>query len=66
MDGTIALGWKERKELLGLYRRHPDPAVGMRAHIVLLLGLAARGGSVISGHCELNTGFLGRLNDDRQ
>lgn len=37
MDGTIAPGRKERKELLAIYRRHPDPAVRLRAQIILLL-----------------------------
>ena len=37
MDGTIALRRSERKTLLDHYRRHPDPAVRLRAHLLLLL-----------------------------
>jgi transposase len=37
MDGTIRLRSSERKALLEHYRRSPDPAVRLRAHIVLLL-----------------------------
>jgi putative transposase len=35
--GSIALGRGERKRLLELYRKEPDPQVRLRAHIVLLL-----------------------------
>src|SRR5215217_3679117 len=35
--GSIALGRGERKRLLELYRKEPDPHVRLRAHIVLLL-----------------------------
>src|SRR5262249_61739550 len=38
MNSTIALSADERKALLGLYRRGPDPEAGRRAHILLLLG----------------------------
>jgi transposase len=34
---SIRLTADERKELLELYRRHPDPRVGRRAHLLLLL-----------------------------
>lgn len=37
MDGSVSLGPAERKRLMEMYRRHPDPAVRQRAHIVLLL-----------------------------
>ena len=37
MDGTIRLRSSERKALLEHYRRNPDPAVRLRAHIVLLV-----------------------------
>jgi putative transposase len=37
MDGSVSLGRGERKRLLGWYRRSPDPAVRLRAHILLLL-----------------------------
>jgi putative transposase len=37
MDGSVSLGPAERKRLLEMYRKHPDPAVRQRAHIVLLL-----------------------------
>jgi transposase len=37
MDGSIALGRAQRKRLLDLYRKDPDPCVRLRAHIVLLL-----------------------------
>jgi hypothetical protein len=38
MHATIALSADERKALLDLYRHPCDPAVGRRAHILLLLG----------------------------
>ncbi len=38
MTSTITLSAEERKQLLDLYRRHADPEVGRRAHILLLLG----------------------------
>ena len=37
MDGSISLGPAGRKGRMEMYRRHPDPAVRRRAHIVLLL-----------------------------
>ena len=37
MEGSIQLQEAERKSLLDVYRRHSDPAVCRRAHIVLLL-----------------------------
>jgi transposase len=37
MEGSVSLGPAERKRLMEMYRRHPDPAVRHRAHIVLLL-----------------------------
>jgi putative transposase len=37
MEGSVALGPAGRKRLMEMYRRHPDPAVRQRAHIVLLL-----------------------------
>lgn len=37
MDGTIPLRSSERKTLLAHYRRNPDPAVRLRAHLLLLL-----------------------------
>ena len=38
MEGrSIVLRSGERKRLLELYRREPDPQVRLRAHIVLLL-----------------------------
>ena len=37
MDGSVSLGRAERKRLLEMYRRSPDPAVRLRSHIVLLL-----------------------------
>lgn len=37
MEGSISLGRAERKRLLELYRKHPDPAVRKRGHMVLLL-----------------------------
>ena len=35
--GSIALSPGQRKRLLGLYRKEPDPLVRLRAHIILLL-----------------------------
>jgi transposase len=37
MDGSIQLNAKERKTLLECYRKSADPAVRLRAHILLLL-----------------------------
>jgi len=37
MDGSIRLREDERNDLLDHYRRSPDPAVRLRAHIILLL-----------------------------
>src|SRR5262245_65575636 len=37
MKASIRLDDDERNTLLDYYRRHPDPAVRLRAHIVLLL-----------------------------
>lgn len=37
MEGTITLRGAQRKQLLAMYRRAPDPAVRLRAHLVLLL-----------------------------
>ena len=36
-DGSIALGGSQRKRLLRVYRKDPDPQVRLRAHIILLL-----------------------------
>src|SRR5215207_8335903 len=35
--GSIALSAGQRKRLLALYRKEPDPLVRLRAHVVLLL-----------------------------
>lgn len=37
MDGSIQLSSKERKTLLGHYRKSTDPPVRLRAHVLLLL-----------------------------
>ena len=37
MDGSVSLGRADRKRLLEIYRRSPDSAVRLRAHIILLL-----------------------------
>src|SRR5262245_3563538 len=37
MTRSIVLGPAERRELLGIYRKHHDPEVRSRAHILLLL-----------------------------
>ena len=37
MDGGVVLGRSQRKLLLGVYRRGTDPALRLRAHILLLL-----------------------------
>ncbi len=37
MDGSIVLGGSQRKRLLELYRKEPDPQVRLRAHLILLL-----------------------------
>src|SRR5260221_2228113 len=37
MDGSIVLGGSQRKRLLQIYRKEPDPQVRLRAHVILLL-----------------------------
>jgi transposase len=37
MDGSIVLGSSQRKRLLAVYRKEPDPQVRLRAHVILLL-----------------------------
>jgi transposase len=37
MDGIVSLGPAGRKRLMEMYRKHPDPAVRQRAHMMLLL-----------------------------
>jgi transposase len=37
MDGSIGLKPRDRKVILELYRKSPDPALRLRAHILLLL-----------------------------
>src|SRR5579859_5195880 len=37
MDGSIVLGGSQRKRLLQVYRKEPDPQVRLRAHVILLL-----------------------------
>lgn len=37
MEGSVALGRAERKRLMEVYRKHPDPEVRRRAHMLLLL-----------------------------
>jgi putative transposase len=37
MDGSIVLGSNQRKRLLELYRKEPDPQVRLRVHVILLL-----------------------------
>ena len=37
MDGKVHLQDADRKTLLEYYRKHPDPAIRLRAHIILLL-----------------------------
>jgi transposase len=37
MDGSIVLGGSQRKRLLQLYRKEPDPHLRLRAHLILLL-----------------------------
>jgi putative transposase len=37
MDGSVSLGRADRKRLLEFWRRSPDSAVRLRAHIILLL-----------------------------
>lgn len=37
MEGSVSLGPAERKRLMEMYRKHPNPAVRQRALIVLLL-----------------------------
>jgi len=46
MDGSITLRRAERKALMEEYRRNPDPAVHLRAHIVLLLAAGYPWGSI--------------------
>ncbi len=37
MDGNVSCGPAERKRLLGMYRKHPDPDVRRRAQMILWL-----------------------------
>lgn len=37
MDGNVILRGGQRKQLLQLYRKEPDPQVRLRAHLILLL-----------------------------
>jgi transposase len=37
MPSSLTLRTAQRRTLLGYYRRHPDPAVRLRAHIILML-----------------------------
>ena len=37
MDGKVHLQDADRKTLLKYYRKHPDPAIRLRSHIILLL-----------------------------
>lgn len=37
MDGSVSLGRAERKRLMDMYRKHADPAIRQRAHMMLLL-----------------------------
>jgi len=37
MEGSVSLGPAEHKRLMDVYRKHPDPEVRRRAHILLLL-----------------------------
>lgn len=38
MEGSVSRGPAGRKRLMEMYRKHPNPAVRQRAHMVLLLG----------------------------
>jgi len=38
MAETLSLTTSQRKKVLHCYRRHPDPAMRSRAHLILLLG----------------------------
>src|SRR5690242_15264308 len=40
MEASIVLRGGQRNALLSLYRQHPDSAVRLRAHIILLLAAA--------------------------
>jgi putative transposase len=56
MDGSVSLGRAERKRLLEVYRKHPDPAVRQRAHVVLLLADGWSWSSIVSVlYCSTRT-----------
>lgn len=59
MDGSIRLRSGERKALMEHYRRNPDPAVRLRAHIVLLLA-AGYSWQTISAVLFCSTRTIGR------
>lgn len=56
MEGIVGLGPAGRKRLMEMDRRHPDPAVRRRAHMVLLLGEGWSWSSVQSAlYCSSRT-----------
>ena len=57
--GSIALSPGQRKRLLALYRKEPDPLVRLRAHIVLLLA-DGHAWSVICAVLFCSTATIGR------
>jgi putative transposase len=59
MDGSIVLGSSQRKRLLAVYRKEPDPQVRLRAHIILLLS-EGRAWSLIAAVLFCSTATIAR------
>jgi len=59
MEGSVSPGPAERKRLMEMFRKHPDPEVRRRAHIVLLLA-DGRSWSLIAGMLYCSTRTIGR------
>jgi putative transposase len=59
MDGSIVLARSQRKVLLDWYRQDPDPAVRLRAHILLLLA-AGQSWSMIAIFLFCSTATIAR------
>jgi len=62
MDGSIYLKPSERKTLLEHYRKSTDPALRLRAHILLLLA-DGQPGSLIAAMLYTSTSTIGRWKD---
>jgi transposase len=59
MDGSVVLGSSQRKRLLAVYRKEPDPQVRLRAHIILLLS-EGHAWSLVAGVLFCSTATIAR------